>query len=216
MRSVPDLLSFFRHNIIPDTADSSKITGDPYDHFRTWVSEAALNDSSLPDAISLKMEEPDKKETDDRIVVIKGFYEGQFAFFTNHPSEAGDGFTEKYARLVLFWSRLYRRVKISGKVVPMSVEESENYNFEYPFISNIHSTVGEKNYSVTGTNRSIDRSDCPGSEDTQISWQGYYLVPEYIEFCSGRQFLLNYRIKYSMGKDKDWKFRKLFPHSWYG
>jgi len=216
MRSVPDLLSFFRHSIIPDAGGLKINVADPYEQFENWIYETSVNDVVLPDTVYLKMEEPEEDKTENRIVVIKGFQNRKFAFFTNYDCSVNDESTELFASITLFWSKIYRRVKITGKVLPMTMEEWGKYNSEYPLVSCIHQAAGESSQKGQNIYEPEDIQADIDSAEIQTRWWGYYIVPRYIEFCHGRPLLLNYRIKYSFGKDNAWKTRRLFPLTWYG
>ncbi|HKK43753.1 MAG TPA: pyridoxine 5'-phosphate oxidase C-terminal domain-containing protein [Bacteroidales bacterium] len=216
MKSVPNLLSIIRYNINPDSSDSDKIAGNPYDQFRNWTGDASLNGTPLPDSISLKMEDPDDMNGDFRIVVIKGFINGRFIFFTNYDGTRGNNLPDTYASIALLWRDLYKRIKITGRVQLMPKEESDRYYSNKPLISQIHSdSDGEKQF-IGDIILPDSPSFSPGIEDVRINWRGFYLFPRYFEFCHGHQFLLNYRIKYSIGRDNAWNIRRLFPLSLYG
>ncbi len=208
MRLVPDLLSLLRYNIYPDAGDSKKIPGNPYEQFEKWMNEACLNNMPLPDSIGLKMEEKGTSHSDNSILVIKGFTKGMFTFFTSYDGTVHNDPVESYAVITLLWSSMYRRIKIKGRLVQIPEEDSKGYDCEKPFISQIR--------SAAGNSMPVKTDYYPGTDNNQMQWKGYYLDPRYIEFCHGHLFLLNYRIKYSMRKEKTWNIKRLFPLVYYG
>ena len=67
-----------------------------------------------------------------RIVLLKGFDERGFVFFTNYESQKGRELAENpHAALVFYWAELERQVRITGTVAKTSPEESDAY-LEHP------------------------------------------------------------------------------------
>ncbi|MDQ6949531.1 MAG: pyridoxamine 5'-phosphate oxidase family protein, partial [Actinomycetota bacterium] len=60
-----------------------------------------------------------------RMVLLRGFDERGFGFYTNYASQKGSELGQNpRAALVLYWPRLGRQVRITGKVVKQTKEES--------------------------------------------------------------------------------------------
>src|SRR5437899_11245660 len=68
-----------------------------------------------------------------RIVLLKGFDQDGFVFFTNYESEKGKQLdANPYVALAFYWIELDRQIRISGKAERTSREESQNYLHSRP------------------------------------------------------------------------------------
>jgi pyridoxamine 5'-phosphate oxidase len=63
-----------------------------------------------------------------RIVLLRGYNDDGFVFFTNYESRKGQELeTNPHASLLLFWAVLERQIRIEGTVSKVSAEESDAY-----------------------------------------------------------------------------------------
>src|SRR5438270_9419027 len=77
-------------------------------------------------------------EPSARMVLLRGFDERGFGFFTNFNSQKGRELAENpRAALVLYWGKLGRQVRIRGPVVSQSAAESTGYFQNRPRASQI-------------------------------------------------------------------------------
>ena len=68
-----------------------------------------------------------------RVVLLKGFDQRGFVFFTNYDSDKGrDLSSNPHAALAFYWMPLERQVRISGPVEKTSRAESEEYFHSRP------------------------------------------------------------------------------------
>ena len=89
---------------------------DPIKQFSAWFT--ASIEAGIPDvnAMSLATANADGKPS-VRIVLLKGFDESGFVFYTNYASEKGRQLDENpRAALAIFWQQLERQVRIEGSV----------------------------------------------------------------------------------------------------
>src|SRR5437016_11497249 len=105
----------------------SDLDPDPIKQFSNWFTaaiEAGIRDVN---AMSLATASHDTKPS-VRIVLLKGFDQDGFIFFTNYESEKGKQLEENpYAALAFYWIELDRQIRISGKAEKTSREESQTY-----------------------------------------------------------------------------------------
>src|ERR1700682_5606792 len=105
---------------------------DPIKQFATWFTaaiEAGIRDVN---AMSLATATPDGKPS-VRIVLLKGFDQDGFVFFTNYESEKGKQLdANPNAALGFYWIEVDRQVRINGRVEKTSREESERYFHSRP------------------------------------------------------------------------------------
>src|SRR5438309_5196018 len=105
----------------------SDLDADPIKQFSSWFTaaiEAGIRDVN---AISLATTGGDAKPS-VRVVLLKGFDQDGFVFFTNCESEKGKQLeANPYVALALYWIELDRQIRISGKAEKTSREESQTY-----------------------------------------------------------------------------------------
>src|SRR5213594_3022661 len=115
----------------------SDLDPDPIKQFSNWFTaaiEAGIRDVN---AMSLATTSPDAKPS-VRIVLLKGFDQDDFIFFTNYESEKGKQLkANPHAALAFYWIELDRQIRINGKVEKTSREESQTYFHSRPVGSQV-------------------------------------------------------------------------------
>src|ERR1700740_2625389 len=87
---------------------------DPIKQFANWFTAAIEGEIRDVNAMSLATAGHDRKPS-VRIVLLKGFDQHGFVFFTNYESEKGKQLkANPYAALAFYWIRLARTISISG------------------------------------------------------------------------------------------------------
>ncbi len=100
---------------------------DPLALFRRWFQEATGSGVYLPESMALGTATPDGKPS-VRMVLLKGYDERGFVFFTNYESRKADELeANPEATLVFHWAILQRQVRMEGSVQRIAREESEAY-----------------------------------------------------------------------------------------
>ncbi|XP_053216936.1 pyridoxine-5'-phosphate oxidase isoform X2 [Podarcis raffonei] len=80
-----------------------------------------------------------------RMLLLKGFSQEGFRFFTNHESRKGRELdSNPFASMVFYWEPLNRQVRIEGPVEKLSEEESEKYFYTRPKSSQIGAVVSRQ------------------------------------------------------------------------
>jgi pyridoxamine 5'-phosphate oxidase len=152
-----------------------------------------------------------------RIVLLKGFDEAGFVFFTNYESaKARDLDDNPRACLLMFWAVLERQVRITGRVSKTAAEESEKYFHSRPFESQIGAWASAQSQKV-------DERAVLESRYAELAakyagmpvplppfWGGYRVAPESIEFWQGRKSRLHDRLLY-VRRDGRWERSRLSP-----
>ena len=96
---------------------------DPIQQFSLWFSEALSAELLDTNAMTLATATP-RGEPSARTVLLKGFDENGFVFFTNYESAKGRELTANpRACLLFFWAELERQVRINGAVTRTSADE---------------------------------------------------------------------------------------------
>ena len=150
--------------------------------------------------------------------MLKGFDEKGFVFYTNYESRKGEELKHNnFASLTFLWLELYRQVRIEGKVVPVSAEESDNYFKSRPKGSQIgalasaQSRILDSRETLEKIAEELERKYEDEPVPRPENWGGYCLKPDYIEFWQGRANRLHDRILYTLNNKGEWMIQRLFP-----
>ena len=189
---------------------------DPVQQFSLWFGEALKAELLDTNAMTLATASRDGVPA-ARIVLLKGFDEAGFVFFTNYESaKARDLEDNPRACLLMFWAVLERQVRITGKVARTSPQESEAYFHSRPFESQIGAWASAQSQKVN--ERSVLESRYAELAEKYAGvpvplppfWGGYRVAPESIEFWQGRKSRLHDRLLY-VRRDGRWERSRLAP-----
>lgn len=211
--SIADLRKeYTQHGLAEDDVRSN-----PIDQFRSWFEAAYDAGLDEPNAMTLATATPDGQPS-ARIVLLKGFDEHGFVFFTNYNSRKGQELADNpWAALVFFWRGLERQVRIEGEVSKVMPEESDTYYHSRPEGSRLgawaspQSAVIESRatLAVNLDEATQQFSDAPIARPSH--WGGYRLKPISLEFWQGRPSRLHDRLRYQRQADDSWKLERLAP-----
>lgn len=217
MALISTLRSFFTISRGVITGLSEEEAGpDPIALFARWYKDAERARMLLPDAMALATATADGVPS-ARMMLLKGFDQRGFRFFTNYESRKG-GELEENARaaIVFYWDRLQRQVRIEGSVQRLSHEESTEYFATRPRGSRIGAWASAQS-SVLKNRRQLDEqfkeheAQFKGEEiPLPPFWGGFRLEPVAIEFWQGRANRLHDRLRYTREGD-GWRVVRLSP-----
>lgn len=190
---------------------------DPVKQFANWFTasiEAGIRDVN---AMSLATATPDGRPS-VRTVLLKGFDQDGFVFFTNYESEKGRQLeSNSYAALAFYWIELDRQIRISGPAEKTSREESERYFHSRPVASQLGAWASHQS-KVIDARRVLDARLAQMTErfaGKPISlpphWGGYRVKPETMEFWQGRANRMHDRFRYIRQLDGSWMIDRLAP-----
>ena len=195
----------------------SDIEIDPIRQFDKWWHEAVASTIDEVNAMTLATASADGIPS-GRIVLLKGFSESGFVFFTNYDSYKGKQLMENpKACLVFYWKELERQVRITGMVQKITEKESDEYFHSRPFTSQLgasvspQSTVIENREWLETQYRDLEKKVSNGFVQRPEHWGGYIVKPVIIEFWQGRPSRLHDRIEYSLQENGEWKPVRLAP-----
>ena len=168
-------------------------------------------------AMTLATATPDGRPS-ARIVLMKGFDERGFIFFTNYLSEKGKQLeANPYAALVFYWAQLERQVRISGAVEQTSREDSAAYFHSRPVGSQLSAWASKQSQVVDARQILDSRLEqmkerfYKGEILLPPHWGGYRVNPDTIEFWQGRPNRLHDRFRYLRQAEGAWKIDRLAP-----
>ncbi|MBV7481593.1 pyridoxamine 5'-phosphate oxidase [Bordetella sp. BOR01] len=209
--SVSDLRqSYEKSTLLEDTAAAS-----PFDQFRLWFEQALAAQVPEPNAMTLATVDA-AGQPSARIVLIKGYDEQGFVFYTNYESRKGhDLLANPRAGLLFFWQPLERQIRIEGRVEKASNEESDAYYHSRPLGSRIGAWASHQSQPVTRTElearEQAARAQYGEQPPRPPHWGGYRLVPTLFEFWQGRPSRLHDRLRYLPDGHGGWAIDRLSP-----
>lgn len=199
------------------TLDVTDLDPDPYRQFDAWFQEALGAKLTEPTAMSLATASRDGRPS-ARTVLLKGFDQRGFVFYTNYGSRKARELTENpHAALVLHWASLWRQVCITGGVSRVSREEAEAYFRTRPRESQLGAWASRQS-EVVESRRVLDQRMAElearhrdGEVPLPPFWGGFRLVPEAIEFWQRREGRLHDRLRYRRDDAGRWVIERLSP-----
>jgi pyridoxamine 5'-phosphate oxidase len=155
-----------------------------------------------------------------RMLLLKGFDERGFVFYTNLESRKARELAENpHAALCFFWQPLELQVRVEGRVEPVSEDEADEYYASRPRGSRIGAwasrqsrtlnsydelMAGVQEYEERFTGENIPRPP---------HWSGFRLIPSRIEFWQGRPSRLHERERFDLdpANPERWLVQNLYP-----
>jgi pyridoxamine 5'-phosphate oxidase len=198
--------------------DETDVSHDPFVEFARWFAEAQEAEVLEPTAMTLATATADGAPS-ARVVLLKGFDERGFVFFTDYRSRKGAELeANPRAALVFHWGELERQVRITGGVALVSRQDSEHYYKTRPLGSRLgawashQSRVIPSRAVLEGDLHEVEARFPDGDPPLPPHWGGYRVVPDTIEFWQGRESRLHDRIRYVReGRGKGWRVERLSP-----
>lgn len=188
---------------------------DPFQFFKVWFDQALRAQLPEPNAMTLSTVSSNGRPA-SRIVLIKGFDQTGFTFFTNYDSRKGQELdANPFASLLFHWTELERQVRIEGKVSKVSAERSDEYYHSRPLGSRIGAWASPQSQVLPDRNALealVEKvQDVHGERPARPPhWGGYCLIPDYFEFWQGRPSRLHDRLAYRL-EDGSWQRSRLAP-----
>ena len=192
------------------------VDADPVVQFGRWFEQAEQGGLLEPHAMTLATATPDGRPS-ARMVLLRGFDQRGFCFYTNYQSRKGDELAANpLAALVFWWDKLERQVRIEGRVERTSRAESEAYFSSRPPGSQLSAAASPQSRVIDGR-ATLERRVtelATGQRDGQVPlpefWGGYRLAHEVVEFWQGRPNRLHDRLRYRRA-GSGWKLERLAP-----
>ena len=194
----------------------SEVDSSPFVQFQRWFDQAVEAQLPEPNAMTIATATKDGIPS-ARIVLLKGFDDRGFVFYTNYNShKAQELIDNPHAALVFLWTELERQIRIVGSVEKISAEESDTYFYSRPIGSRLGAWASEQSQVIV--NRSVLEQrleDLKAQYENQniprpSHWGGFRVKPVGIEFWQGRSSRLHDRLRYQL-QNGEWMLDRLSP-----
>ncbi len=195
----------------------SDLAADPVEQFSRWFTDAVGAGVPEPNAMVVSTADRDGRPG-SRTVLLKGYDEGGFVFYTNYGSRKGrDIEANPYVSLLFPWHPIARQVIVAGRAERIGRAETVAYFRTRPHGSQLGAWASEQSAPI-GSREELerryaelaDRYPEPGAVPAPPFWGGFRVVPESVEFWQGRDDRLHDRLVYQGGPD-DWHVVRLCP-----
>ena len=189
------------------------VDADPVVQFGRWFEQAEQAGLLEPTAMTLATATPDGRPS-ARMVLLRGFDERGFCFYTNYDSRKGAELAANpRAALVFWWGELERQVRIEGRVERTSRADSEAYFSSRPPGSQLSAAASPQS-RVVPARAVLERRVAELATGAPVPlpdfWGGYRLTHQVVEFWQGRPNRLHDRLRYRRAAD-GWKIERLAP-----
>lgn len=189
----------------------------PFARFGEIYAKAEAAEDTLPDAMSLASVDADGRPS-VRMVLLKGWGEDGFVFYTNLESRKGIELkANPNAALCFHWKSIEHQIRIEGKVTPVSAAEADAYFASRPRAARIGAWASRQSQAMASRHdleKAVARYTIKfgaGPVPRPDFWSGFRLVPDRIEFWKGQRFRLHRRDLFTLAEDRRWRVERLFP-----
>jgi pyridoxamine 5'-phosphate oxidase len=194
----------------------SDLLPDPLAMFRRWYDDAYAAGLHEPNAMGVATASPHGRPS-ARLVLLKGFSDEGFVFFTNSGSRKGAELaTNPQCALLFPWHPLERQVRVDGTAAALPRSAVDAYFAIRPRGSQLGAWASHQSSVVSGREQLLAAYDeaearyAGGEVPTPEEWGGYLVRPESVEFWQGRPGRMHDRLVYQR-QGEGWATERLAP-----
>lgn len=189
---------------------------EPFDRFREILAEATATGMSDPNAMTVSTVDASGQPS-ARMVLLKGFDEQGFVFYTNFGSRKGrEILGNPKVSLSFYWRRLDKQVVILGAAEQVSDEEADAYFATRARTSQLGAWASQQSRPLPGRAQLL--AEVARLEARWLGkpvprpphWSGFRVVPHWIEIWIAGTFRLHDRTAYERVSE-GWRVTKLYP-----
>ncbi|WP_101785543.1 pyridoxamine 5'-phosphate oxidase [Nonomuraea indica] len=213
--SRPPSLAGLRRTYEGEPLLETGVAADPVTQFTLWFQEALDAGLPEPNAMVLATASAGGRPS-ARTVLLKGYDESGFVFYTNFESRKGRDLAENPRASLLFpWHPIRRQVRVEGSVVRLPHEESAAYFDSRPYGSRIGAWASRQS-AVVRSREELDAryeelaARWPEQPPVPDFWGGFRVVPSEMEFWQGQLDRMHDRLRYRR-TPTGWALERLAP-----
>ena len=154
-----------------------------------------------------------------RMVLLKGFNEKGFVFYTNlNSKKSGDIQSNPHASMCFHWKSLLRQIRIVGKINSVSNKDADEYYNSRAYGSRIGAWASKQSTVLDNRNQLFQaiedfKKKYPYENNVPRPkyWSGWNLTPDEIEFWLDGENRIHERLKYTRDQTGNWNKSLLSP-----
>ena len=191
---------------------------NPFELFQKWFEEAKKKEINDPNALALGT--ANKKGIPSvRMVLLKGYNEKGFIFYTNLNSQKGNEIKDNpNASMCFHWKSLLRQIRIVGTLKQVDDETADEYYNSRAYDSRIGAWASKQSNILKSRAELLNALDDykkkykdKNNVPRPSHWSGWNLKPSTIEFWLDGDNRIHERLKYSLGENSNWTKSLLSP-----
>ncbi|WP_323796555.1 pyridoxamine 5'-phosphate oxidase [Nisaea sp.] len=193
-------------------------TDNPFELFDGWLQAASETEPNDANAMTVATADADGRPS-ARILLLKGFDEQGFVFYSNMESQKGREIeVNPFVALCFHWKSVRRQVRVTGPVARVTDEEADAYFNSRPRGSRVGAWASQQSRPLAdrpALMAAVENADSkyPGeSVPRPPYWSGWRLTPLVIEFWQDGEFRLHDRFRFSRASESEaWTVNRLYP-----
>ncbi|MGO9876832.1 MAG: pyridoxamine 5'-phosphate oxidase [Acidimicrobiia bacterium] len=197
--------------LVPDA-----VAADPIAQFGRWYDDAVAAGVRQPDAMTLATARPDG-EVSARTVLMRGFDDRGFAFYTNLESaKSADLTANPRAALVFHWREVERQVRVVGPVSRLADDEAARYWATRPRGHRLGAWASPQSRAIDvgaldALLAEVETRFAGGEPPLPPFWGGYVVDVDELELWEGRPDRLHDRVVYRRTAVRSYTREQLAP-----
>jgi pyridoxamine 5'-phosphate oxidase len=191
------------------------VSEDPIDRFAALFERAKAAQPREPEAVVLATVD-ERGQPSARVVLMKGFDQRGFVFYTNLHSRKGRELKARpLAALCFYWPALEQQVRVEGRVEQVPDPEADAYFASRGRGSQLSAWASQQSEAL-GSREELERAwqdaerRFAGNVPRPPHWTGMRLSPERIEFWHSRPNRMHERTVY-VREGRGWRSGLLYP-----
>ena len=189
---------------------------EPFTLFAQWLVDATESEPNDPNALALATVD-DEGLPNVRMVLLKGFDQDGFVFYTNYESQKGrELLGARKAAMCFHWKSLRRQVRIRGDIETVTDAEADEYYASRARGSRIGAWASkqsrplESRFALEKAVAEYTAKFGLGDIPRPPHWSGFRLKPRAIEFWHDRKFRLHDRVEFKRAEG-GWDKVRMYP-----